>query len=503
LIVTRYFLLRLIDQGAMGEVYIAKDLRLNTLVAIKFLKQALHSLATCDRFLTEAITCAQLSRSSKHIVQVTDFGTDQDDVPFLVMEYLQGQSLKDCLQSQPLPLCQSLQWIQQICLGLKCAHDGIEIDHKAQRDSVIHCDIKPSNIFITLDATFGELVKILDFGIARLLQNDNQIGFFSGTLPYASPEQMKTERLDPRSDIYSLGILMFEMLTCKLPLRPTSYDFEGWLTAHCEQPPSSLRELTPLLYIPKDVNDLVMSCLAKLPQDRPQSITEVLRVIRHTLKELKQSPTLPSQPFPKLQISAVTTVVASQETALVEQPLVFPPSPSECNVLCQPVSQPTRMPALWVKLPHELIQTIQTYRLYNEIRQYFRFCGLPQHPVMLWATAIGNPQLGIRWFTCFLDLKRQPGRDIVYLLPKTETYQYLFFDAESPHWLSHRMICRLKSEEQKQTIQKAAIECIQPSVGSFLSSQQQLRHWVGRLKPVVEQQMTENIQRRWNNQSEQ
>jgi serine/threonine protein kinase len=106
LIATRYLLLQLLDQGAMGEVYGARDMRLNTIVAVKFLKQALHSSEMCDRFWREAMVCAQLSVNSPYIVRVTDFGTDAANIPFLVMEYLQGLSLKQYLQARSLPLPQ-------------------------------------------------------------------------------------------------------------------------------------------------------------------------------------------------------------------------------------------------------------------------------------------------------------------------------------------------------------------------------------------------------------
>jgi hypothetical protein len=164
-----------------------------------------------------------------------------------------------------------------------------------------------------------------------------------------------------------------------------------------------------------------------------------------------------------------------------------------------PVTQPVKMPALWVKLPHNWIQSMQIYRLYNETRQYFKFCEQPQSPAMLWATAIGNPQLGVRWFTCFLDLTQNPGRDIVFLLGQVATYQYLFFESASPHWLAHQIHCRLESEAQQQEIKKAAIACLQPSVGSFQMSQQFLRNWFDQHKEPITRQMAANIRDRWKN----
>lgn len=495
LIATRYLLLQLLDQGAMGEVYGARDIRLNTIVAVKFLKQALHRPEMCDRFLREAIVCAQLSLNSQHIVRVTDFGTDADNIPFLVMEYLQGLSLKQYLQARSLPLPQCLKWLEQICLGLKCAHDGIEWEPKQPRDPVIHCDLKPSNIFVSPDETLGERLKILDFGVAQLFKADVQRSEFAGTLPYCSPEQMKGKRLDPRSDIYSLGILMFELLTRQRPFQTHTDQFGVWYKLHCEQRPPELVDFMPSETVPPSLNKLVMACLEKSPQDRPQAIAEVLGVIR-SLQENRPPATgpLPSDVLTGSQ-PTVIDLAALRTTAEKPPVLVFPPALAQHHILCMPVTQPVTTPALWVKLPHEWIQSIQIYRLYNETRQYFKFCEQPQYPAMLWATAIGNPQLGVRWFTCFLDLTQKPGRNIVFLLGQRATYQYLFFESTSPHWLAHQMQCQLKPEDQ-QEIQKAAIACLQPSIGSFQTSQRFLRDWFDQHKAAIAHQMLVNIHNR-------
>lgn len=494
-IATRYQLLKFLDQGAMGEVYRARDLRLNTVVAVKFLKHALHSPAMCDRFFMEAKTCAQLSYHSNHIVQVTDFGTDLDGIPFLVMEYLQGQSLKDCLQSQPLRLSQFLQWVEQICLGLNCAHAGIEMGPNNQRSPVIHADLKPSNIFICPDETVGVLVKILDFGVARLMQDDNLAGTFVGTLPYCSPEQMMAESLDPRSDIYSLGIVMFEMLTGQYPIHPATHTFSGWFNAHHTHPPRPLQGLTRELRVPPELDALVMACLAKSSQDRPQAIAEVLGVIR----SLQEATAVVNAPTPLIRghHPLAKTDLDPQETIPVDQPLVFPSAPDHQPILCQPVLQPQRMPALWVKLPHEEIQAIQIYRLYNEVYQNFLFCQPPKHPALLWITAIGNPQIGVRWLPCYLDLRTRQGLDLMYLLGNTTSYQYLFFDTEHPHWLSHQITRQLEPERRQQIQQAAVAIQSQPSGSSFLNSREQLSAAYLNLRRMKEPEILETIQSRW------
>ena len=167
---------------------------------------------------------------------------------------LKGDSLKDVMQNKPMPLTRFFSFMRQICLGLQCAHDGIEIDGNVAQ--VIHRDIKPSNILVIKDSTLGELVKILDFGIALLKSDDSPTGFM-GTPAYCSPEQMEGKTLDNRADIYSVGIMMFQMLTGELPLKPKTSSFEGWFQCHQHQKPKRFNEVRAKLDLPKDRKSVV------------------------------------------------------------------------------------------------------------------------------------------------------------------------------------------------------------------------------------------------------
>ncbi len=277
----RYQLQELIGTGAMGRVYRAKDILLGGVpVAVKFLALSIQNekMRLQERFEREAKTCALLGQKSIHIVRVMDYGVDDKNTPFYVMEYLQGQSLSNIIRLQNLPVPRFLSMVRQICLGLQCAHDGIPVDGTIY--PIIHRDIKPSNMLVIQDPSFGELVKVLDFGIAKLLQTDaNVTSYYLGTLAYSSPEQMEGKELDNRSDIYSLGVMMFEMLTGTMPLVPTTSSFGAWYKAHRYQEPTSFAEAAPNLQIPKQVEDLVMSCLAKSASDRPQNISEILTTL--------------------------------------------------------------------------------------------------------------------------------------------------------------------------------------------------------------------------------
>ena len=235
----RYRLSRLLGQGSMGRVYGAEDVALGGIpVAIKFLAQTLLNQRMRDRFEREAKTCAQLGQRSLHIVRVTDYGVDEDEIPFYVMEYLRGESLSEVITQQAIALPRFLSVTRQVCLGLQCAHQGITIDGKTY--PIVHRDIKPSNVLVSRDESLGELTKILDFGIAKIMQDSsNQTQCFMGTLAYSSPEQMEGRELDERSDIYSLGVMMFQMLTGKMPLHADTHSFGGWYKAHHFYTPQS------------------------------------------------------------------------------------------------------------------------------------------------------------------------------------------------------------------------------------------------------------------------
>jgi len=274
----RYQLQELIGSGAMGRVYRAKDTLLGGVpVAVKFLALSIQNekMRLQDRFEREAKTCALLGQKSIHIVRVMDYGIDET---YYVMEYLPGQSLSHILRTQSLSLPRFLSMARQIGLGLQCAHDGIPVDGEVY--PIIHRDIKPGNIMVIQDPSFGELVKVLDFGIAKLLISDSdRTKFYLGTLAYSSPEQIEGKELDSRSDIYSFGIMMFEMLTRKMPLVASTNTFGAWYKAHTFEKPRSLAETSPTLPIPKQLEDVIMSCLAKEASERPQTVREIINIL--------------------------------------------------------------------------------------------------------------------------------------------------------------------------------------------------------------------------------
>ncbi|MBD2096981.1 serine/threonine protein kinase [Trichocoleus sp. FACHB-591] len=420
----RYQLAELIGKGAMGRVYRAQDVLLGDVpVAVKFLARTLLNQKMRDRFKSEARTCALLGQKTMHIVRVMDYGVDDDEVPFYVMEYLQGESLSDVIRTRSLVLPRFLSISRQICLGLQCAH----------HDGVIHRDIKPGNILVSHDTSIGELVKILDFGIARLLQADNgQTNSFMGTLAYSSPEQMEGKELDSRSDIYSLGIMMYEMLTGRLPLQAETHTFGSWYKAHHFQLPRSFDAITPSLKLPKALENLVMSCLAKSPNDRPQSAAEVLKALEP----------LEERFGPGRQMGHRIEAVLSKFQGVTDSKRQDSVSPDEfCKLTSWPKSKPLAeivfaqplktsdedLATLWVMMPKQEIQRRLLATRYNQ----FLFMLAP-HPMLLWLTALHNREHGPRWLPCYLDLKTPQGQQMTRLLAENGLYRLLFFALEEP-----------------------------------------------------------------------
>lgn len=426
LLANRYQLVELIGKGAMGRVYQAKDMLLGgVLVAVKFLSQTLLNQKMRDRFEREATICALLGEKSNHIVRVRDYGVDENEIPFYVMEYLEGDSLSEVIRTYPLMLPRFLNFARQICLGLHCAHKGIVLDGKLT--PIVHRDIKPSNILVIQDTSFGELVKILDFGIAKLLQSDSsQTHSFMGTLAYCSPEQMEGKELDNRSDIYSVGVMMFEMLTGEMPIVGEAQSFGSWYKAHHYTPPRSFEFVNPSLKLPKALENLVMSCLAKDPSDRPQSVIEVLHALDAVEQRLGRGQQLGQRIGAAL--SKLPVVVTPQAKA-----------PS-ANEICLQMSWPKDKPqaaivfphiiktssealaTLWVMLQKQDIQNHQVSTRYNQ----FLFLTAP-HPMVLWITALHNREHGARWLPCYLDLKTDLGQKMARLLGETGCYRILFF----------------------------------------------------------------------------
>lgn len=478
----------------MGKVYLAEDALLGDVkVAVKFLAQTMLGEKMRQRFFQEAKTCAQLGQKSIHVVRVTDYGLNDENVPFYVMEYLQGQSLSHLLNIHPLPLPRFLAIFKQLCLGLQSAHDGIMLKGQAQPIPIIHRDIKPSNILIVQDRTLGELAKILDFGIAKLMQEGTeQTSCFMGTLAYASPEQMDGRELDNRSDIYSLGIMMFQMLTGSLPLRATSHTFGGWYKAHHSQTPKSIYEFDTARKLPKLLEDLTMGCLEKRPEDRPQNIAEIIRALTPLEERFGTGFRIGRRIGATLSRVPVTDRATTvREDNLQEDQIcklaTWPKSKPVAEIVF-PHAMPTSqgpLTTLWAMLPYQEVEKRTLSTRYNTF-----ICTMSPQPMLLWLTVLYSSQEGARWLPCYLDLKSKPGQEMGYLLGRSGYYKLMLFALEEPERCARVFTCNIAPRQQKLMQEWVISAQTRPSLGNPSMSKDLLRQELNeRLKPRVLQQL--------------
>ncbi len=489
----RYQLVELIGSGAMGRVYRAKDTLLGGVpVAVKFLSLTIQNekLRLRERFVQEARTCALLGQRSLHIVRVTDYGVDDQGTPFYVMEYLQGESLSDIIRAGASPLPKFLQLARQICLGLQCAHEGIP-NEEGVICPIIHRDIKPSNILVVQDASLGLLVKVLDFGIAKLRQTDSeQTNYYLGTLAYSSPEQMEGKELDPRSDIYSLGVMLFEMLTGKMPLQAETHSFGGWYKVHHFQQPRSFESVRPQLKLPKALENLVMSCLAKKPQERPQTVGDILKA----LEPLDQ------------RFSKGRQLGERIGSTLIKVPIVAEPKPQEplsdseiermMRLQSWPKNKPTaeivfahplrtssgNLATLWVMLKKDDIQKRLVCKRYNQ----FLFLMSP-HPMVLWITVLYTRDAGPKWLPCYLDMKTPQGQEMARVLGQSGCYRVLLFALEDsrPQPCSHVITVSIDPSQCQLLQQWVTTSQSLISVASANMSKDLLKTELDKLKPQI------------------
>lgn len=447
----RYLIKDLIGKGGMGRVYLAEDVaKGGMLVAVKILMMSLGNQQISQRFAREIFIGAQLGRKSKNIVRVLSYGVTEDKTPFYVMEYLQGKNLKNIIKIQPLTPVKFLDICSQICLGLQCAHQGISL--KGEIYPIVHRDIKPENIFITEDAKQGEIVRILDFGIAKFLTERSGMTLtdsFIGSLPYCSPEHMEGRKLlDVRSDIYSLGVLMFEMLTGKHPFQTQTNSFGSWYQAHRFQTPPTFTEVNPQVKVPAELQELVIKCLAKEVSDRPQSISHILTDLEKITLNLQTKNTNDinqQESRSPLQLVPLTSV-SEKECLEKKWPKNKPIAPIGFPYLLH--SKQGILPTFWAMLPQKEIA-----RFLGKTHSTEFIAKTNIYPMLMWVTVLYDAQLSLtRWLSYFLDMKDDRGQKIVRVLADTGYYHLLFFALEEPTRCAHVMTLTLTAVQRQQLV---------------------------------------------------
>ncbi len=332
----RYRIITRLGEGGMGTVYAAEHTLSLRRVALKIIRPELESSRIArERFLRE---CKTLERvQSPNVVSVLEAGESAAGEIYLVMELLEGESLGDRIAERgALPLAEALDVTSQICAALRAAH---------ARD-VVHRDLKPDNVFLCRDGT----VRVLDFGIARLLDADTsegssarrltRTGTIVGTPAYISPEGAAGAEVGPAGDLYSLGVVLFEMLTGRLPFEEEQPVL--LMGKHLKEPPPSLREARADLAFPDELVALVARLLAKAPADRPanaESLHNALAAVKAAIvdasresvtREMAVVERAPSgRAFPWIVAGAIGGVAALVLAAVAVAVLVAEDEPAE------------------------------------------------------------------------------------------------------------------------------------------------------------------------------
>lgn len=367
-LVGNYEVLRLIGRGGMGEVYLARHARLDRQVALKILRSthAGDALLT-ERFFHEARTVNAINH--EHIVEVHDFVEDRTPAGaprvYLVMELLKGRSLSETIAAGPIRLRRALKILRQVCDALGAAHQV----------GVIHRDVKPDNIFLTERAGQRDFAKVLDFGVAKLdpkmgATTPNTIeGMVVGTPAYMAPEQASALGTDGRSDVYSVGTILYEIISGNIP-----FDAPNFLQVAMKvvsEPPPPLPERTPSgELITPALAALTMACLEKNPDLRPRSMAELAAALDQAVAELGPDPAAQETPafsepavpvvarrrrWPLIAgVVAVLVAIAAAVGMVVSRPdapvarveaAELPPAPASTPPVEAPAPQPTPPPA--------------------------------------------------------------------------------------------------------------------------------------------------------------
>jgi eukaryotic-like serine/threonine-protein kinase len=264
----RYEAVRLLGEGGMGRVYLARQLDLGRQVVIKVMHDHVAAEPKFrDRFQRETLLMARFA----HPYAVTLYDASLTDGPCIVMEYIKGVNLETLLQKNTrFTPARVGRLVGQLCEVLQAAHD----------QGLIHRDLKPANLMVVDPDSPREKIKVMDFGLAKLVDAEADAGYRSssaefavGTPGYICPEQVKGDPVDHRGDIYSVGVMMYELLTGRLPfVGPSSMDL---MLAHATEMPPRFSTLRLPVSIPEPIEAVVFLCLEKNPEDRPQTAREL------------------------------------------------------------------------------------------------------------------------------------------------------------------------------------------------------------------------------------
>jgi len=335
----QFKVLERIGAGGMGSVYKAHQPSMDRLVAVKILHSKFTSRKDlASRFRREARAMSHLTHPNTAKVYL--FGQLEDNACYIVMEHLEGRNLGQLVrQDGAMPPSRAIAVLIQACGALEEAH----------QKGIIHRDLKPENIFLCKQGGIEDYVKVLDFGLAKVTEREiapgslilTQEGMVFGTPEFMSPEQAQGKALDPRSDVYSLAVILYELVTTKLPFEARSP--MEFITLHVQATPIPVSERAPHLSFPPGVDEVILKAMAKNPDDRYQSAAEFAAALGSLVAD---------DPAVQQAMSAIPDNVAFAQTQPSQHSLrperSMPPQSSVTSNQSPQVPAPAPVPAVTV-----------------------------------------------------------------------------------------------------------------------------------------------------------
>ncbi len=318
----RYETQRLLGEGGMGRVFLARQIDLGRQVVVKVMHDHIASDPKFrERFQRETLLMARFQHP--YVVTLYDASLNDPEGPCIVMEYIKGITLDSMLtRNGRLSPQRVTRLLGQLCEALQAAHS----------QGIVHRDLKPANLMVVDPDTPFEKIKVMDFGLAKMFQSDNSLlhkssdtgaEFAVGTPGYISPEQVRGDAMDHRSDLYSVGVMLYELLTGRLPF--SGAETMDVLLAHATEPVPTFTEIGASGVISPAVEKVVMACLAKDPEDRPQNAHHLAEMYENALfldaeEEIAEESALETQPIDSASPTSTTPPPGKAAPPEVEDP---------------------------------------------------------------------------------------------------------------------------------------------------------------------------------------
>ncbi len=306
-IADRYHVVKKLGEGGMGQVYLAEHVKMGRRSAIKVMNPSMtHDTDAVARFNREAANASRITHPN--VCAVYDFGETPDGMIYLAMEFIEGEPLTDVLEREgALPVPRAVEIFRQAADALQAAHDL----------GIVHRDLKPDNIMISRGREGGDWVKVVDFGIAKAVGGDEagqkvtKTGLVVGTPEFMSPEQLSGDKVDGRSDLYSLALVFFRMLTGQLPFQADTV--QETMIKRLTDEPTQLAQARPDLTFPQGLQQVLDTALARTPAQRYQSVAKFAADVRNVAGTRGGSPTS-ATPATRADVEAKTQILDSSAT---------------------------------------------------------------------------------------------------------------------------------------------------------------------------------------------